>query len=381
MKILFQENGQSGVFYHRQFVPHVAMTKCGEAKVDRTTNILTVPMEELEQYDIVVLHGRIDEKVVSKIRRANCKLVYDVDDYWICTPDRLFYNEWKAIGHAKQIESMIMEADLVTCTSDILHNYIFKHTGKRAEVLPNGISPDDPQFIPETITSHRLRFGFIGGASHTVDMEKVGKAITLLYFNYPELRNYWQIVFGGFDTNYNVYDQYGNKKTFKTNQIPSVNIERNLTHDYRICDVELGKELRKYTPFEKRDTSNDQYVRLWARQPSNYGKMFNEVDVVLAPLRNDTFNRCKSNLKIIEAGWMGKEVIADRVDCFSDAITEHSVVFCDTVNDWLDAFLEDINTFIDNGKIDSTDLQELVKSNYNAEIIAQRRYELYKNLL
>ena len=41
----------------------------------------------------------------------------------------------------------------------------------------------------------------------------------------------------------------------------------------------------------------------------NYASLYDEIDVSLAPLKDTKFNRCKSNLKILEAGFKKKAVI------------------------------------------------------------------------
>lgn len=380
MKVLFQKNGNSGIYWHRQYVPHVAMAKSFEnIRIEEADDISKVPVSQLNGYDLFVLHGRINPNIISIIKRLGKKWIYDVDDYWYCTPDRLFYNEWKNISHSYIIEGHIMDADAVTCTTQILSNYIKKHTGVNAFVLPNGISETDPQFVPVEKKSARLRFGFIGGSSHMIDMPIIGKAIARLWREFPQYHDKWQIVYGGFDMDYQKFDQHGNKLNTSLKEIPSVIMERSLTNDYMICEKESSDSLKKYTIEELH--IDRQYRRIWTQPISNYATIYNDIDIALAPLVNNTFNRCKSNLKIIEAGWIGKEIIASKIDCFNDGQTNNCIMEPSNTDEWLEALLSHIETFIEKGIPEKSDLQNCVRENYSAEKISAKRYELYKTLM
>jgi len=380
MRILFQENGSSGVYWHRQFIPHVSMCDVlPEITVERTQDLMKVPDDQLAKYDVIVLHGRISDEVLRKLKRLNKSYVYDVDDYWYCTPDRTFYNEWKLLDHAANVEGCIKGAALLTCCSDTLAQYIKKHTGVIAHVFPNAIGEKDPQFTPIETKSDRIRFGFIGGSSHVDDVRVVGRAIRRLWNEYPEYRDAWQIVYGGFSTDVNVFDQRGYRVNVKQKDYPSVQIERTLSLDYMLCSPSHQETLKRYTL--EATEENENYRRIWTMDVENYARMYNHIDLAIAPLNRNTFNICKSNLKIVEAGWMGKEVICSAVSTFDDGLTYNDCYVCDTDQDWLNAMLDHIENFISYGKPIQSELPELVRTHYNANYFAEKRYELYKSIL
>ena len=55
---------------------------------------------------------------------------------------------------------------------------------------------------------------------------------------------------------------------------------------------------------------DESYVRVWTQPVTSYAKNYSKFDVSLAPIKNTMFNRMKSQLKVIEAGFYKKAIIA-----------------------------------------------------------------------
>ena len=62
------------------------------------------------------------------------------------------------------------------------------------------------------------------------------------------------------------------------------------------------------------------YRRVWTKPANKYMKIFNEIDIVLIPLIDSQFNRYKSELKLIEAGFFRKPVVCSDVQQYADVI-------------------------------------------------------------
>ena len=55
------------------------------------------------------------------------------------------------------------------------------------------------------------------------------------------------------------------------------------------------------------------YNRVWTEPVTSYAKNYAKFDVSLAPIMNHMFNRVKSQLKVIEAGFYKKALIASNI--------------------------------------------------------------------
>jgi hypothetical protein len=50
----------------------------------------------------------------------------------------------------------------------------------------------------------------------------------------------------------------------------------------------------------------------------NYGYLYDQFDIAIAPLEDNKFTRCKSNLKIIEAGMKGLPIFVQNIHPYTD---------------------------------------------------------------
>jgi len=55
------------------------------------------------------------------------------------------------------------------------------------------------------------------------------------------------------------------------------------------------------------------YLRVWTKPVSSYAMNYSKFDISLAPIKNHIFNRMKSQLKVIEAGFYKKALIASEI--------------------------------------------------------------------
>ena len=255
--------------------------------------------EELDEYsyDFVLfsrsvnLEGRTEE-IISKIQKQT-KVIIDIDDYWKLNENHLLYSDYKEKGISEQMETGLRMADGVICTTNYLANHIRKINNK-CWVISNAVYPEKYEQFKDNRQEHgeKLRLGWLGGVCHVEDIE-------LLYSLAQWVNNKKMPVKFCFSYNDNeVYNYY----------------KRVITANY--CN-----------DFEPLHTKN----------VYEYAYDYSKFDVALAPLVYNSFNICKSELKVIEAGFHKKALIASATPPYTDILNRKNSILCRTPNDWINA--------------------------------------------
>ena len=67
---------------------------------------------------------------------------------------------------------------------------------------------------------------------------------------------------------------------------------------------------------------------------SDYGKLYKKIHVSIAPLAPSTFNKCKSNLKALEAGFTKTCIIAQDMHPYTPFLNENNSILCKGPAHW-----------------------------------------------
>ena len=86
--------------------------------------------------------------------------------------------------------------------------------------------------------------------------------------------------------------------------------EKIFTDNYSTISPEYKEHLLRFTKEEFDGVDNEPYRRVWTKPISSYASNYNLFDISLAPLEENKFNEMKSQLKVIEAGFHKKAIIA-----------------------------------------------------------------------
>ena len=87
--------------------------------------------------------------------------------------------------------------------------------------------------------------------------------------------------------------------------------EKIFTDNYTTISPEYKEFLLRFKPEEYKNVANEPYRRVWTKPISTYASNYNLFDISLAPIEDNTFNKVKSQLKVIEAGFHKKAIIAE----------------------------------------------------------------------
>ena len=270
-------------------------------------------------YDIVVFHSFIHQTThednierIKFLKSEGIKVIMDIDDFW--SPDQrhpMYHQIKKSELPRKKIEMMKL-SDYVTCTTDFFANTIKTRLNlKNVLVFPNAIDPNESQFQPKPTKSEKVRFGWLGGSSHLHDLELLRGGISTITNQFDNV----QFVLCGFDTRGNVTEisqETGERRVRPIQPKETVwyNYERIFSNDYKSIDDEYKNYLMNFTSTPEFDTTNRKYRRVWTQPIGRYGMNYNLFDVSLSPILPSEFNSNKSQLKIIEAGFHKKPIIA-----------------------------------------------------------------------
>ena len=228
-------------------------------------------------------------------RRNNCKLVMDIDDnLWSILPDNTAYKVLKKGSPGLHIiTSIINDVDYVTCTNSYLKNAVVNNSYKRhefVEVLPNYIDLDLYKTRPPFKDTHEVVIGHFGSTTHFKSLggEEFVKAMDRLMLEYPNIKF---ITIGSF---FGAYKEKWGKR-----------------YEYSFGDMDILKWIDKMPKFME------------------------NIDILVAPLDVNVYNRAKSSIKFIENSSFKKPGCWQRIRQYEEIVNNGVNGFlCETKGDW-----------------------------------------------
>ena len=402
-KILVVPSDRTGVSYFRSTNPHIALETNypEEFHIDVDYEPQLNNDEWLKQYDIIHYHRTLGpyeqmEALLNKFDSLGIVSIMDLDDYWAPGTHHPAYHIIKNNEIDKKIVSNLKIARNVTTTTSLFADEI-KKLNKNVYVVPNAIDPSEKQFTPNLEKSDRLRIGWLGGSSHLKDLELLNGVVGRLRSD--GLLDKVQFVLCGFDTKgtHTIIDHVTKEqKTRPITPMESVwyKYEQIFTDNYKTISPEYKEFLMKFTQDEYPNVANEPYRRVWTKPISTYASNYNLFDISLAPLEENIFNKVKSQLKVIEAGFHHKAIIAQnfgpyKIDLTNTIqfgggfdLTANGILIDSTKNhkDWYSS----IKKLIQNPEV-VTALQEnlynTVKDLYSIDKVTEDRRALYLELI
>lgn len=240
--------------------------------------------------DLVVMQMVSNPKMVDFVHSHGGKVIFEADDLIDAETKRVNIDMKEET--VREFNETIKRCDGVTVTTKYLAS-VYGELNSKVYVLPNyldlgwwGESEKRPERIDKTI-----RIGWAGGRTHDEDLRMVTPVLKRLLEKFDFLRF--------------VYCGYGGMSS-----------ERLLT------EVGWGKDVFEEIPRGRREFYIGVSPEYW---PAKLRTL--DFDIGIAPLINDHFNRCKSNIKFIE---YSREKIP---------AVYSKVVYGDTVNPGVNGFL------------------------------------------
>ena len=399
INVLVLPSDKSGVGKFRSVDPHVKLQNLypDDFHVDIDYEPRLNDINYWKKYQIVHFHrsfGNIDQcpDVIKYLSNTGIIMIADLDDYWLPTKEHPIHQLIVENKMNQKIIANLKAADYVITTTELFANEIRKFN-KNVIVLPNAIDPNEPQFKQETPKSDKIRVGWLGGSSHLHDLKLLDGMVSKL----QPLQDKLQYYVCGFDTRGTVTEI--NKQTGQQTQRPIkpqetvwVRYEEIFTNNYKIISPEYKLFLDKFEDGQYLGVENENYVRVWTRPVETYAGNYSNFDISLAPIKNHVFNRMKSQLKVIEAGFYKKALIASNVGPYTidlkhamknGEFTDGNALLVDESRNHSD-WAKYIKKLVDNPNM-ITDLgerlYETVKDKYHLDVVTKTRAEFYKSLI
>ena len=401
IKVLVLPSDRTGVSKFRSVDPHVMLQNMynDDFHVDIDYEPRINDQNYWKQYQIVHVHRNIGQiyehtpQIIRNLKSMGIIVIVDIDDYWLPTMEHPIHSIIVQDKINEKIVANLREASYVTTTTNLFANEIRK-VNKNVIVLPNAIDPNEGQFNQKSEESDKIRIGWLGGSSHLHDLKLLDGFVSKVG---RDLNEKIQYVLCGFDTRGTVTEvnrQTGEKtqRPIKPEETVWMRYEEIFTDNYKIVDENHKKFLMEFK--EGTYPSNIQlpYQRVWTKPVTSYAMNYSKFDISLAPIKNHIFNRMKSQLKVIEAGFYKKAIIASEVGpytidlkhCLKDGVfvDGNAMLVQENRNhgDWskfIKKLVTNPNLITDMGER----LYETVKDTYDLRVVTKTRAEFYKSLI
>jgi glycosyltransferase involved in cell wall biosynthesis len=269
--------------------------------------------------------------VFARLKAAGIKIVIDIDDYWKLPKWHIMSHAYAKQNMSRMIEDQIIMSDYVICTHPQLRAEIAKvRLVRNVFVAPNGIDASEEQFTHNHLSHDFESVYWQGSPTHYHD-------IKLLQGAFSGLVDYKFTIGGHFEG-----------------------------------DPEWAKMVELFT----RD--NMEYEP--AVDVGSYARGYWNKGICVVPLQDNKFNRMKSELKVIEAGWFGKPVIGSKMHPYTRIIKhmENGYLATNTQDfaKYIKAYLGSQQLQIDMGMA----LHDTVMHRYTIEKTNESRIELLNKI-
>lgn len=257
------------------------------------------------------------QAVMAKAGESGKQVVMDLDDDLLSLPSshpdvlKLYF-----ASSQLPILTAMVQVKALTVTTPYLAN-LLKVYNTNTYVLPNYLNDTIWRFnSPQISTKKKIRIIYMGGITHTHDLKMLLPVIKILAVKYPDQLEF--IFYGA-------------------------NLE--LPEPLPVTITNLASETYVYADF----------ARVALAQPA---------DIAIAPLEDNDFNRCKSNIKYLEYTAMGLPGVFSNVLPYSSVIKQGSNGFvAATTDDWVKAISQLIDDPLLRLQI-ANEAQENVRKNW-----------------
>jgi len=284
MNIFFLTETESGCYKWRGAIPAKYLRRRGH-----TVQILSDDFQAYEAPDVMVIfraHYPTANKLLEWCKQRSIRVVFDTDDALDRVPrENVHYRELQ--GRLDLYHFLLENADVVTTTTPVLADDL-RERNPNVVVLPNSADPEEWTVQPR---HENVRIGWTGSATHFHDL-----AVALPAIRDLQKRHSFTLVLQG------LCDR-SNLETFYSELVAS--------HGKPFLNSPLGKSIKRFL-------AELAGVRYEFHPMVGFDRHAEKVcelalDIGIAPVVEDPFNRNKSCIKFYEYALSGAITVASRV--------------------------------------------------------------------
>lgn len=338
MRILVLMDNASGVSYHRLFTPYAKLQQDYNITVDVTQSPIDWVNIDYTLYDAVVFNrwlGRFQYNIVEKILAAGCKLVCDMDDYWVLPRSNPAYKMYEKLVK-NCVKDMMGMADIITCSTQHLADKVHEFNTNTI-VFPNCLDLSHSQWQLPKQKQDKLTIGWVGGISHLEDLKMLGDSVKRFCEDFDA-----EFYMAGYHSD---------------------------AVEWHQCEKAVTGESIENRP--------KWFKTIVGTRADQYGQSYSLFDFVIAPLQKNNFNQYKSELKIIEAAGYNLPIVVSEVMPYTLHKDNKGVVFTENNPDkWYKSLMRCFY-FIDELAPKNV---EYCNIHHNLEKVNAKRYKMLVDL-
>jgi hypothetical protein len=294
MNILSLHTEQTAVGAYRTLIPARYLGARGHTvfvydPLPKDFNNLGLYHKDFEQADLIVCGRTVSIPITTSL------VLMRKQDHFMAVPgynqsSRWFHPSGRSSTYGK---IQLLTSDAATTTTEHMKR-IYEPLARSVTVLPNCADPpmwEGHVVDPERVNDSSIRIVFAGGASHYGDLLECKDALMQIVAEYPNVRLFFMGCFPDW-----AVDWCEN----------TTNASANRAFMVQWGNFKMWPQLLKWGGF----------------------------DIALAPLTNNEFNLCKSNLKYLDYGMAGIPAVYSKIDTYSDVIHGETGMVAGNTEEW-----------------------------------------------
>ncbi len=312
MKVCVIMDGMSAVTYHRLAMPFAMIRHFGQLDVHFAITQPDIEKVNAKDYDAIVISRflRYNTKLLVECKKHGTKLIVDNDDFWSIPKHNPAYKMYRKHAKDAVINAIKHATRVITTTPQLAEKT--KELNPNVYICPNALDLEEPQW--NATAAHPFTIGYVTGSSHLYDVK---------------------LLEGQMD------------------KICTQNNTNFLLAGYAPMHP-ISMQMEYYITQTKTERPTWFYIGEGVNV-LNYGKYYSFMDVAIAPLEKDQFNKYKSELKIVEAAAYKLPIFVSDVEPYTNHHDNKGVIFIKN-NDW-----SVMNEYLSNKPL----LKELGQHNYD----------------